>query len=225
MAPLLCRQPFWNVTVHARVPHSFNSGSLEFQRVAAVGASSIEAQESVLTLGNSNAAEESLIKAELVDLPDGGVVLPLAHQQFLVGLLFLEEASAPSQSALSDLTRQTLGDSSSLVRWAAVMGIIDGLFSTMLAPRYQSTDTTDSCRNDCRIELDSSWVLIVQEWAAWRISDAGTRGAEAPEEGGPGPVARMQPGAASGPGESARRRAEPAHRRTRRTGAQMILTR
>jgi hypothetical protein len=90
---------------------------LEFQRVAAVGASVLERQESTLTLGNSNAAEESLIKAELVELPDGGVVLPLAHHQFLVGLLFLEEASAPSQSALSDLTRQTLGATGSLVRW------------------------------------------------------------------------------------------------------------
>ena len=77
----------------------------------------LERQESTLTLGNSNAAEESLIKAELVELPDGGVVLPLAHHQFLVGLLFLEEASAPSQSALSDLTRQTLGATGSLVRW------------------------------------------------------------------------------------------------------------
>lgn len=77
----------------------------------------LERQESTLTLGNSNAAEESLIKAELVELPDGGVVLPLAHHQFLVGLLFLEEASAPCQSALSDLTRQTLGATGSLVRW------------------------------------------------------------------------------------------------------------
>ncbi|BDA41622.1 probable chloroplast sensor kinase, chloroplastic at N-terminal half [Coccomyxa sp. Obi] len=109
-------QPFWNAAVFARVPDSFNSGLLEFQRVASVGTKVHEKRENTLTLGNSNAAEESLIKAELVELPDGGLVLPLAHHQFLVGLLFLEEASAPSPSALSDLTKQTLQDTASLVR-------------------------------------------------------------------------------------------------------------
>lgn len=105
----------------ARVPDSFNSGLLEFQRAASVGTKVHERRENTLTLGNSNAAEESLIKAELVELPDGGLVLPLAHHQFLVGLLFLEEASAPSPSALSDLTKQTLQDTASLVRCAAVI--------------------------------------------------------------------------------------------------------
>ncbi len=119
----LCRQPFWNAAVFARVPNSFNSGLLEFQRVASVGAKVHERRENTLTLGNGNAAEESLIKAELVELPDGGLVLPLAQHQFLVGLLFLEEASAPTPSAeaLSDLTKQTLQDTASLVRCAAVI--------------------------------------------------------------------------------------------------------
>lgn len=90
--------------------------------MVSVGAAAVERREKNLTLGNSNAAEESLVKAQVVELPDGGVVLPLAHHQFLVGLLFLEEASAPSQSPLSDLTAQSL--SGSLVRWESFSALI-----------------------------------------------------------------------------------------------------
>lgn len=42
-------------------------------------------------------AEESLVKEEVVTLPDsGGLVLPLSHDRFLVGLLVVDRLSHPS---------------------------------------------------------------------------------------------------------------------------------
>lgn len=53
---------------------------------------------------------------QIVELPDGGVVLPLANDEFLVGLLFLEEAPIPSAETLADLTAKTLSDTDALTR-------------------------------------------------------------------------------------------------------------
>ncbi len=54
--------------------------------------------------------------AQVVNLPEGGVVLPLAHHQFLVGLLFLEQQPAPTQAVLDGLIAQDLASSAALVR-------------------------------------------------------------------------------------------------------------
>lgn len=53
---------------------------------------------------------------QVVDVPEGGVVLLLAHHQFLVGLLFVEKELAPTQTVLDGLVTQDLAAGSAIVR-------------------------------------------------------------------------------------------------------------
>ena len=49
-------------------------------------------------------------------MSDDAIVLPLAHQHFLVGLLFLEGNGSPAVPALAALTAETLSSSTALTR-------------------------------------------------------------------------------------------------------------
>jgi hypothetical protein len=58
--------------------------------------------------------------------------MPLAHDHFLVGLLFLEEVIHPSEQVLADLTAKTFSDRDALVRCAERFGILQ-LLPSMLS--------------------------------------------------------------------------------------------
>ena len=53
---------------------------------------------------------------QVIEVSDEAIVLPLAHQQFLVGLLFIEGSSSPVMPALTDLTAEGLSSSTALSR-------------------------------------------------------------------------------------------------------------
>lgn len=83
--------------VYRRSPVSFSSGQLQLQLVAASDAREAEAastrQDLILGLPGANEQyqEAWLVEQNLIVLPDsGGLVLPLAHNSFLVGLLVVE---------------------------------------------------------------------------------------------------------------------------------------
>ena len=56
------------------------------------------------------------VGAQVIEVSDDAIVLPLAHQHFLVGLLFLEGNGSPAVPALAALTAQTLSSSTALTR-------------------------------------------------------------------------------------------------------------
>lgn len=53
---------------------------------------------------------------QVIEVSDEAIVLPLAHQQALVGLLFLEASGSPVMPALTDLTAEALSSSTALSR-------------------------------------------------------------------------------------------------------------
>ena len=53
---------------------------------------------------------------QVIEVSDEAIVLPLAHQHFLVGLLFIEGSSSPVMPALTDLTAEGLSSSTALSR-------------------------------------------------------------------------------------------------------------
>jgi hypothetical protein len=96
--------------VYRRSPASLPSGQLQLQLVAASDAQESEAaanHRKDLILGipeaNEQYQEAWIVEQNLIVLPDsGGLVLPLAHNQFLVGLLVVEccnpDTNAPTYS-------------------------------------------------------------------------------------------------------------------------------
>ena len=53
---------------------------------------------------------------QVIEVSDEAVVLPLAHHESLVGLLFLEAGGSPVMPALTDLTAEALSSSTALSR-------------------------------------------------------------------------------------------------------------
>ena len=53
---------------------------------------------------------------QVIEVSDDAIVLPLSHQHFLVGLLFLEGNGSPAVPALAALTAETLSASIALTR-------------------------------------------------------------------------------------------------------------
>ncbi len=49
-------------------------------------------------------------------MSDEAIVLPLAHQESLVGLLFIEGSASPAMPALTELTAEALSSSTALSR-------------------------------------------------------------------------------------------------------------
>jgi len=100
--------------VYRRSPASLPSGQLQLQLVAASDAQEAEAaanRRKDLILGipeaNEQYQEAWIVEQNLIVLPDsGGLVLPLAHNQFLVGLLVVEccnpDSNAPYSGSLAE---------------------------------------------------------------------------------------------------------------------------
>ena len=53
---------------------------------------------------------------QVIEVSDDAIVLPLVHQQALVGLLFIEGSGSPVMPALTDLTAEALSSSTALSR-------------------------------------------------------------------------------------------------------------
>ena len=95
--------------VYRRSPASLPSGQLQLQLVAASDAQEAEAaanHRKDLILGipeaNEHYQEAWIVEQNLIVLPDsGGLVLPLAHNEFLVGLLVVECCSPDSNAPYS----------------------------------------------------------------------------------------------------------------------------
>ncbi|KAL4527784.1 hypothetical protein Ndes2526B_g08548 [Nannochloris sp. 'desiccata'] len=95
--------------IYRRSPASLPSGQLQLQLVAASDAREAEAaanHRKDLILGipeaNEQYQEAWIVEQNLIVLPDsGGLVLPLAHNQFLVGLLVVECCSPDSNAPYS----------------------------------------------------------------------------------------------------------------------------
>ncbi len=95
--------------VYRRSPASLPSGQLQLQLVAASDAQESEAaanhrQDLILGIPEANEQyqEAWIVEQNLIVLPDsGGLVLPLAHNQFLVGLLVVECCSPDSNAPYS----------------------------------------------------------------------------------------------------------------------------
>jgi hypothetical protein len=107
-------------TVYCRAPSSLQTGQLQLQLVAASGGSSTlqppppQQQQRFLFLGQDGMAggsladqEQWILEQQVIVLPDsGGLVLPLAHAGFLVGLLVVERCAAGEQQPQGMPARQ-----------------------------------------------------------------------------------------------------------------------
>ena len=58
----------------------------------------------------------SSLAVQVIEVSDDAIVLPLAHQQSLVGLLFVEGGHSPVMPALTGLTAEALSTSTALSR-------------------------------------------------------------------------------------------------------------
>ena len=141
----LCRQPHWQATLFARAPQSLSTGELELLRIASAGPGLCEYRDNQLLLGHTDAAEDTLARAEVVqqivqhalfallrphpqihnegllgtqiiEVSDEAIVLPLAQQQSLLGLLFIECGGSPVMPALEALTAEALSSTTALSR-------------------------------------------------------------------------------------------------------------
>lgn len=96
----------WRGGVFLRQPSSLQDGALKLQQVATSDGTASSTPHHCLTLGfdgdGAGMADQEawLIEQPAIALPDsGGLVLPLAHSDFLVGLLALERGTLPAGGA------------------------------------------------------------------------------------------------------------------------------
>ena len=114
-------------------------------RIASAGPGLCEYRDSQLLLGHTDAAEDTLARAEVaqqivqhalfallrpqpqihnegllgtqvIEVSDEAIVLPLAQQQSLLGLLFVECGGSPVMPALEALTAEALSSTTALSR-------------------------------------------------------------------------------------------------------------
>ena len=156
--------------VYCRRPSSMSAGSLKLQLVGASDGREAEAarQRTDLILGipsaDGQAQESWLVDQQVIVLPDsGGLVLPLAHNGFLVGLLVVERSAVSERTVREDYqTMDGLKNSASQNLYKVVPSALQPSACTIFQPddvnllKQAASALALACTMDLRSSLEAA---------------------------------------------------------------------